>query len=71
MMLDLNLTLHKNIALPANYGAKRALTAIKWIVVHYTANDGDTDEGNGKYLLPGIARPPDWHLNAAAATATA
>jgi len=23
---------------------------IKYIVVHYTANDGDTDEGNGKYF---------------------
>lgn len=25
-------------------------STIKYIVVHYTANDGDTDEGNGKYF---------------------
>lgn len=43
-------TLKKNIANKANYGSKRALSAIKWIVIHYTANDGDTDENNGKYF---------------------
>lgn len=39
-----------NLANKANYGSKRALSAIKYIVVHYTANDGDTDENNGKYF---------------------
>lgn len=43
-------TLKKNTANKANYGSKRALSAIKWIVIHYTANDGDTDENNGKYF---------------------
>ena len=33
-----------------NYGAKRSLSDIKYIVIHYTANDGDTDEGNGNYF---------------------
>lgn len=33
-----------------NYGGKRALSNIKFIVMHYTANDGDTDENNGKYF---------------------
>ena len=33
-----------------NYGAKRDISSIKYIVVHYTANDGDTDENNAKYF---------------------
>ena len=26
---------------PKNYGGKRSLSSIKYIVIHYTANDGD------------------------------
>lgn len=37
-----------NLANPANYGGKRS--KIEYIVVHYTANDGDSDEGNGSYF---------------------
>lgn len=33
-----------------NYGASRSLSKIKYIVIHYTGNDGDTDEGNGNYF---------------------
>ena len=33
----------------ANYGSKRSIDDIKYIVIHYTSNDGDTDENNGKY----------------------
>lgn len=33
-----------------NYGEKRNLSNIKYIVIHYTANDGDTDEANAKYF---------------------
>lgn len=33
-----------------NYGTKRKLSDIKFIVVHYTGNDGDTDEANAKYF---------------------
>lgn len=40
----------KRIANRANYGYKRVLSRIKYIVVHYTANDGDSDEGNGNYF---------------------
>ena len=36
----------KRLANRANYGSKRVLSKIKYIVVHYTANDGDSDEGN-------------------------
>ena len=33
----------------ANYGAKRD-GPIEWLVMHYTANDGDSDTSNGKYF---------------------
>ena len=33
----------------ANYGTKRGGT-IEWLVMHYTANDGDSDTSNGKYF---------------------
>lgn len=38
-----------NLANRSNYGSKRSVNDIKYIVIHYTANDGDTDENNGKY----------------------
>ena len=36
------------IANKNNYGTKRSISNIKYIVVHYTGNDGDSDESNGK-----------------------
>lgn len=43
-------TFKKRLAHKSNYGSKRALGNIKYIVIHYTANDGDTDEGNGNHF---------------------
>ena len=43
-------TLKKRLANRRNYGSKRSLSKIKYIVIHYTANDGDSDEGNGNYF---------------------
>lgn len=43
-------TFKKRLANKANYGSRRALGKIKYIVIHYTANDGDSDEGNGNYF---------------------
>ena len=42
--------LKTNYANPYNYGGKRQKKAIKFIVVHYTSNDGDTDESNANYF---------------------
>lgn len=37
-----------------NYGSMRTLTPGKvWLVFHYTANDGDTDEANANYFATG------------------
>jgi N-acetylmuramoyl-L-alanine amidase CwlA len=43
-------TLKTNLANRGNYGSKRSVFDIKYIVIHYTANDGDTDENNGNYF---------------------
>ena len=44
------------IANKNNYGVKRQVTDIKYIVFHFTANDGDTDEANGKYFRDNIVK---------------
>lgn len=46
--------LKTNIANKNNYGGKRATSTIKWIVIHYTANDGDHDEANANYFKNNI-----------------
>lgn len=43
-------TIKTNLANKKNYGGTRNVNNIKYIVIHYTANDGDTDENNGKYF---------------------
>lgn len=43
-------TLKVNYADKSNYGGSRSVSKIKYIVIHFTANDGDTDESNAKYF---------------------
>ena len=38
------------IANVKNFGSTRSTSNIKYIVIHYTSNDGDTDESNAKYF---------------------
>lgn len=40
----------KTIAHKSNYGGSRKTSNIKFIVIHYTGNDGDTDSANAKYF---------------------
>ena len=42
--------LKTNIANKSNYGGKRNTGNIKYLVYHYTGNDGDTVENNGKHF---------------------
>lgn len=49
-------SLKKLIANIKNFGLKRALSKIKYIVIHYTANDGDTDESNSKYFKNNVVK---------------
>lgn len=50
------LNIKVNLANKANYGKSRNISSIKYIVVHYTANDGDTDENNGKYFRNNVVK---------------
>ena len=49
-------TYKKNIANRKNYGYSRSTRNIKWIVVHFTANDGDSDESNARYFKNNIKK---------------
>lgn len=44
------------IANRRNYGSKRSTRVIKFLVYHYTANDGDTDEANAKYFHNNVVK---------------
>lgn len=41
---------------PKNYGGKRSYSSIKYIVIHYTANDGDHDESNAKFFHNNVVK---------------
>ena len=45
-----------------SYGARRSLSSVKYIVIHYTGNDGDTAQGNGKYFANGNTRTAGAHF---------
>lgn len=49
-------TLKTNIANKKNYGSSRKTSKIKYIVIHYTANDGDTDEANAKFFKNNVVK---------------
>lgn len=49
-------TFKANIANKRNYGGKRNTSAIKYIVIHYTGNDGDSDEANARYFKNNIVK---------------
>lgn len=44
------------LANAANYGGEREFSDIGWIVMHYTANQNDTAEGNGKYFANNVVK---------------
>lgn len=39
-----------------NYGGTRSTSAIDYIVIHMTANDGDTDEANSNYFANNVVK---------------
>lgn len=46
----------QNLARKENYGSKRNTGDIKYLVIHYTSNDGDSDESNAKYFAREIVK---------------
>lgn len=49
-------TLKTVLANKANYGAARATSKILYLIIHYTANDGDSDQGNANYFKNNIVK---------------
>jgi N-acetylmuramoyl-L-alanine amidase CwlA len=44
------------LAKRANYGSARSADKVKYIVIHYTANDGDSAKGNANYFATKIVK---------------
>lgn len=42
--------LKEQLAAPGNYGGSRAASQIRYLVIHYTGNDGDSAAGNAAYF---------------------
>lgn len=56
-MIDLkSLKIKERLANPGNYGGKRDKSQIKYLILHYTANDGDHDEGNATYYKNNVVK---------------
>lgn len=49
------MTIKEYIANEANYGGKRT-GKVEYLVIHYTGNNGDSDENNGKYFHNNIVK---------------
>ena len=46
----------EHLANKANYGSKRDLSKIKYLIIHYTSNDGDSDEANANYFANNVVK---------------
>ena len=49
-------TLKEQLANPRNYGGSRAASQIRYLVYHYTGNDGDRAANNAKYFQNNIVK---------------
>ena len=58
----MGITIHKKMAKPISYGNKRSLNSIKYIVIHYTGNKGDTAKGNANYFATSNQRQAGAHF---------
>lgn len=45
-----------------SYGGKRSLSSVRYIVIHYTGNRGDTAKNNGDYFAHGNTREAGAHF---------
>lgn len=48
--------LQTSMAHTGNYGKRRTADEIKYLVIHYTGNDGDTAAGNANYYTSTIIK---------------
>ena len=49
-------TLIEQLAAPGNYGGSRAASQIKYLVFHYTGNDGDAARNNAAYFQNNVVK---------------
>ena len=54
--------INKKLAKPVSYGNKRNLKDVKYIVIHYTGNAGDTAKGNANYFATSNTRNAGAHF---------
>ena len=54
--------INKKIAKKISYGGKRNCKDIRYIVIHFTANKGDTAKNNANYFATGNARMAGAHF---------
>lgn len=52
----------RKLAKKISYGSKRALEDVKYIVLHYTGNKGDTAKANANYFATGNTREAGAHF---------
>lgn len=50
------LPIQNKIAAQGNFGGFRKLSDIKFLVIHYTGNDGDSSDANGRYFQNNIVK---------------
>lgn len=48
--------IRQHLANAGNYGGTRSASTIKYIVIHYTGNDGDTADNNAKYYAGSVVK---------------
>ena len=58
----MGLRINKLLAKSISFGEKRNLKDIKYIVIHYTGNNGDTAKGNANYFATGNTRVAGAHF---------
>lgn len=54
--------INKKLAKSISYGGSRPLSSVKYTVIHYTGNDGDTAKGNCNYFADGNTRAAGAHF---------
>lgn len=54
--------INKKLAKSISYDGKRDLSNVKYIVIHYTGNKGDTSENNAKYFATSNTRQAGAHF---------
>lgn len=57
----MGIKINELFAKPISYGGTRNLTDVKYIVIHYTGNSGDTAQGNARYFATTNTRQAGAH----------